>query len=218
MLKALTIGLLAVAMVVPATAASREERKAKKQMAAVTKLNEGIEAMKAGDAATAVTLITEAIDSGNLVDQNLQIAYFTRGAAYSKLDQCQSAIPDFTQSIAMTPDAQTYGQRALCYEKMKQLPQAIADVKAAIPLAPQEAVYTGMLCQMTFNAKIYEESAPACESYVVTYNTNEPEIIQAAAQSYELIKNKKKAKEMWQKLLAVDPNSKAAKEGIARTS
>ena len=220
MFKAVTALALAFALALPAAAlTNREEKQQRAAAKAVELLNKGVEAIaKNNDAKGAVVYITKAIESGGLVEQNLQIAYFTRGAAYAQLNQCNLAIPDFGEAIKLKPEAQIYGQRGACYEKGNQIPLAIADYKQAATMDPAQAGYAGKLCGTTFNAKNYAEAAPACEIYVTKFEPTNKEIVQATAQAYEMIKNKAKANLMWKKLLALDPASKAAKEGIARTA
>lgn len=216
MIRIITSLALAASLVLPA--AAQDSRREAKIAAAVETLNKGIEALRGNDAATAVQLITKAIDSGRLKDENLRIAHFSRGAGYSMLDRCPDAIPDFTIAIDMkADDAQVFAQRGACYDKLKQSPAAVADLKQAVALAPTEAAYGSFLCAVAFNGKIFAESGPACEDAVKKYDPQNKDFVQASAQSYEAAGNKPKANEMWKMLLALDPASEAAKQGIART-
>ena len=210
MLRIFTAVALTLALLVPA--AARESKKA------VEKLNAGVTALQGGDAATALPLITEAIESEGLEGENLWIAYFSRGAAYSMLKQCPNAIPDFTKAIELkATDAQSYAQRGNCYVETKQPELAVADLKQSVALDPENKDYAGFLCAVAFNSKLHAEAGPACEAVVVKYDPTNKELVQASAQSYEAAGNKAKANEMWKKLLALDPASEAAKQGVART-
>ena len=210
MLRIFTALALAFALMLPAAA--------REKASAVKKLNEAVTALQGGDAATALPLLTDVIDNGGLEGENLWIAYFSRGAAYSMLKQCANAIPDFTKALELKPqDHQSYAQRGNCYNDTKQVELAIADLKQAVALDPTNEGYAGFLCAVAFNGKVHAEAGPACEAYVVKFKPNDAELIQASAQSYEAAGNKKKANEMWKRLLAVDPKSEAAKQGIART-
>lgn len=219
MMKFLTAFLLIFAMATPAMAnRTGSDRGGAKAKEAVESLNKGVEALQAGDAASAVEYITIAIDSGTLEGDNLYAALFARGAAYSQLQQCNLAIPDFTGAIEIKQDdPQVYAQRGNCYVQLQQPAQAIPDLKAAVALAPQDKAYVEFLCATAFNAKIYAEAAPACEA-AIALNPNEAQLYQATGQSYEAIGNKAKALEIWQRLAQLDPSNEAAKQGIARNS
>lgn len=194
------------------------ERKQRLMQKAVAELNAGVDALQAGDNQKAVELITHAIELNVLDGNNLASAYFARGAAYARLHQCPSAIPDFTQAIAIKPDdPQFYGQRGNCYVETKQTNLAIADLKQAVALAPTDGSYVQFLCATAFNAKVYAEAAPACEASL-QYAPKDLQLYQAAGQSYEAIGNKAKALAIWKQLLALDPTNEAAKQGIKRTS
>lgn len=207
------------AMAMPAEAQSRREQK---MMKAVETMNKGIQALQGGDAATAVTLLTEAIDMNVLKEENLRIAHFVRGASYANLDQCPQGIPDFTMAIDIgleikNDDPQVYAQRGACFTKTGKPAEAVADLKKAVALEPANKEYAEFLCATAFNAKLHAEAGAACEHAVVTFAPDNQELVQAAAQAYEQAGNKAKANEMWKKLLALDPASEAAKQGIART-
>lgn len=220
MLRILTAFAVLFAIAMPAEAQS--SRREQKMMKAVETMNKGIEAMKAGDAAGAVTLLTQAIDMGVLKEENLRIAHFVRGASYAFLDQCPQAIPDFTIAIQIgteikNEDHQVYAQRGNCLAQTGKAAEGVADLKQAVALDPANKEYAEFLCATAFNAKMHAEAGAACEHAVVTFSPGNQELIQASAQSYEQAGNKAKANEMWKKLLALDPASEAAKQGIART-
>jgi tetratricopeptide (TPR) repeat protein len=178
----------------------------------------GIEAVQKGDYPTAVTELTEAIDSGKLEGENLANAHMARGFAYAQLKQCNNAIPDFTKALeTKTTDAQIFAQRGNCYMEMKQIEPGLADLKQAVALAPEDKSYAEFLCASANNAKVYAEAGPACEAAVKKFSPQDKQLIRASAQAYELSGNKPKANEMWKMLAALDPADKDAKDGIART-
>lgn len=217
MLRLLTAIAVVCAIAAPAHAQSnrREEKMAK----AVEIMNKGIEAIEADDPKTAVELLTRAIEMNVLKDENLQIAHFVRGAAYAALEQCPQAIPDFNISLEMKPeDPQVLAQRGNCLAKTGNAAAGVADLKKAVELDPANQAYAEFYCATAFNAKIHAEAGPACENAVVAFAPTNQELIQASAQSYEQAGNKPKANQMWKKLLALDPASETAKQGIARTT
>ncbi len=207
-----TLTALTVALMLTAPAAAISEREA------VELLNAGITTLQGGDAAAALPLLTQAVESGKLKGDNIYIGYFSRGAAYGMLKQCPNAIPDFTKAIEIKQDdPQVYAQRGNCYAEGQQYELAIADVKQAVALAPTDASYATFLCAVAFNGKVHAEAGPACEAAVEKFAPTDAELTQASAQSYEAAGDKASANRMWKKLLALDPASEAAKQGIERT-
>lgn len=185
-----------------------------------------IKAIQAGDAAitakdypAAIAAYTIAIDSKELKGDPLASILINRGISYYSIQQCPSAIPDFDKSIeiAREPNAQAYAGRGQCYMDTGKSAEGVADFKQAVALKPEDASFAGALCSATFNAKIYLESGPACEAYLVFVPDN-AQIMEATAASYQYAGNKAKALEMWQRLLALDPNSAIAKQGIEQNS
>lgn len=210
MLRIFTALALAFALMLPAAAREKASQ--------VKKLNTAITALQAGDAATALPLLTEVIEEGGVEGENLWIAYFSRGAAYSMLKQCPNAIPDFTKALEMKPtDPQSYAQRGNCYNETKQVELAVKDLKQAVALDPENEGYASFLCAVAFNGKLHVEAAAACGAYVDKYKPNDVELIQATAQSYEQAGDKATANAWWKRLLKADPKSEAAKQGIERT-
>jgi len=183
-------------------------------------------AVKAGDAAMndkdfakAVEEYSKAIKSKELDRDNLGAILLNRGIAYVALKQCPDAIEDFTGSIAAvtTPNASAYAGRGQCYLAAGQAAEGIADFKQAVTMVPTDASYSGAFCSAAFNAKLYAESGPACEAYQAFVPTDK-QIVEATAVSYQNAGNKAKALAMWNKLLALDPASAVAKQGITQNS
>ena len=75
------------------------------------------------------------IQSGNFTGNNLAAAYFNRGLSYRHKNLLDSAISDYTQALAITPnDSDVYNNRGFAYEKKGQRDQAIADYRMAVKL------------------------------------------------------------------------------------
>ncbi len=179
----------------------------------------GDAAMNAKDYAKAIEEYTKAIKSKDLEGDNLGAILLNRGVAYFNLKQCPNAIPDFTGSIeaSKTPNPSAYAGRGQCLIETGKAAEGVADYKQAVALAPTEPSFAGGLCTSAFNAKIYAESGPACEAYSAFVPTDK-QILEAAAVSYQNAGNKAKALEMWNKLLALDPASAVAKQGVQQNS
>lgn len=179
----------------------------------------GDAAMQAGDFATAISEYTKAIQSKELKGDNLGAILLNRGIAYVSVKQCPEASADFTGAIeaSSAPHPSAYAGRGQCHMEAGQTAEGIADMKQAIALAPTEATYVGALCTSAFNAKIFVEAGPACEAYSVFVPTD-AQIVEASAVAYQNAGNKAKALEMWNRLLALDPNSAVAKQGVQQNS
>lgn len=218
MRKALTAVALAAALVVPA-AAHIQDRKNNASKESVEALEAGVEAMKASDFQKAVDEFSRAIEIGGMNEQNEKAAHLNRGIAYAQLKQCPKAIPDFDKALEVGgDDALAYIQRGQCQSDVGQVQLAVADVKKAVAMTPDDPAYAKLYCAVAFNGKVYAEAGPACENVVVRFEPQNAQLTQASAQSYDAAGNKAKAKEMWTKLLALDPSSEAAKQGIKKNS
>jgi tetratricopeptide (TPR) repeat protein len=68
--------------------------------------NAGLEALKNGDYARAVTMFTRALNSGTLSGDDKEFAYSQRGAAYLKQGNAKAAIADFNHALKLKPDDQ----------------------------------------------------------------------------------------------------------------
>lgn len=218
MFKTVTAIALSLALVLPAAAHIRDKNN-NESKESIKSLQAGVEALKAGDYQKAVDSFSRAIEIGGMNEQNEKAAHLNRGIAYVQLKQCPTAIPDFDKALEVGgDDALAYIQRATCQSEAGQTALAVADAKKAVALMPEEADYAKLYCAIAFNGKIFAEAGPACENVVVRFEPTNAQLVQAAAQSYDAAGNKAKAKELWQKLLALDPSSEAAKQGIKKNS
>lgn len=185
----------------------------------VESIKEADKAMEAKDYAKAVEKYSEAIAAKELEGENLSGILLNRGLAYMSLKQCVEANADFTASIAATekPSASAYAGLGQCNNELGKTADAIAAFKQAAALAPTEATFVGAYCSAAFNGKAYAEAGPACEAYLAFVPTDK-QILEATAVSYQHAGNKAKALEIWKKLLALDPASAVAKQGIEQNS
>lgn len=212
--------LLAACVSLSLPAAARlGERKNNESKEVQEALKDGVAAMEAGNYQAAVDAFSKAIEIGGLGEQNEKAAHLNRGIAYAGLNQCPNAIPDFDKALEIGgDDALAYIQRAQCHSTTGNGAEATADAKKATAMMPDDASYAKLYCAIAFNAKVYADAGPACETVVVRFEPQNAQLTQASAQSYEAAGNKAKANEMWTKLLALDPSSEAAKQGIKRTA
>lgn len=85
-----------------------------------------------GEYGLAIRRYSQAIDSGELSQQELSIAYFNRGNAWSNKGKYTRAITDYTKAIEIDPEyADAYHKRALAWKKKGNYKRAVADYKKA---------------------------------------------------------------------------------------
>jgi tetratricopeptide (TPR) repeat protein len=65
--------------------------------------DEGLAALNRGDFATAIPLLTRALKSRDLSDQNREYAYFNRGMAYLYTDRYPQASADLSKALELNP-------------------------------------------------------------------------------------------------------------------
>jgi len=87
-----------------------------------------------GEYGLAIRRLTQAIDSGELSQENLSIAYYNRGNAWSNKGKYNRAIADYTKAIEIDPEyADAYHNRALAWKSKGRwyYKKAVADYKKA---------------------------------------------------------------------------------------
>jgi tetratricopeptide (TPR) repeat protein len=102
--------------------------------------NAAFAAKNRGDYDDAIRLYTQAIESGDLSQESLSIAYNNRGNAWQKKGDSDRAMEDYDKAIKIDPnDAYAYNNRGLLLEKKGDSYRAIADYDKAIEIDPQYA-------------------------------------------------------------------------------
>ncbi|MEM7445944.1 MAG: tetratricopeptide repeat protein [Pseudomonadota bacterium] len=82
---------------------------------------------------------TQTIESGQLSDGDLAIAYNLRGAAYIRQGQDALAIDDFSEAIRLNPEfAKPYINRGAAYFNSGQSQLALQDLENAVRLDPED--------------------------------------------------------------------------------
>jgi tetratricopeptide (TPR) repeat protein len=79
---------------------------------------------------------TSLILSGRDNAADLSIVYFNRGIAFSRKKRYDEAIADYTRSLALKPDPQTYADRGWAYQQKGLRDEAISDYTNTIALDP----------------------------------------------------------------------------------
>ena len=112
---------------------------ASKRSAVVNKhYNLGVERLKAGDTAAAITAFTKVVE----LDNKDAEAYNNRGVAYSTQKDFQAALQDFNRSIELKPADSSYSNRAAVHFAMNRIDLAIADFSEVLKLKPSAEIYT----------------------------------------------------------------------------
>ena len=87
-----------------------------------------------------IVTCTALIKSGQESNENLAVAFISRGIAYRKKKQYDLAIKDYDQAIRLNPsDSAAFDDRGIAYKKKKQYDRAIGDYDQAIRLNPNDA-------------------------------------------------------------------------------
>lgn len=103
-------------------------------------MDAGEDAHKNGNLRLAITLYTEALETGDLGDNELIETYNNRGAAYADLGMVEDAINDFTRGVEVNDRvAELYNNRGLAYGSIAEYEKAIKDINRAIELNPEYA-------------------------------------------------------------------------------
>ena len=113
------------------------EPSSKDAKAAAASYNRGMESLRAGDFAGAITAFTRTIE----VDEKHAEAYHNRAVAYTRLTNDVAAIADFTRSIEIKRTEVAYKNRGGLYLNLRKMDEAVADFTEAIKLKPSEQSY-----------------------------------------------------------------------------
>lgn len=201
------------AMAVESTVAARERR----QRVATDSLKNGLDALKDNKLDDAITQLTKAIENERvLAEENRVLARYGRGLAYFNKKDCPSAMLDFdTIKDAKANDGQYHYVRYFCLDQAGDKAGAMAALDKAVEVTTDKVDFVRFRCITRFNEKDFANAIPDCER-VVAAKPEDADIWLALGQSAELTKQKDKALNAYQKLLALRPDSKPAQDGIKR--
>jgi lipoprotein NlpI len=101
----------------------------------------GLEARSAGNHDTAIRLLSDAIATGKLNNNDLATSYNNRGIAFAAKGQDDQAVADYTMAIKIAPAyGPAYLNRGIAYSSRGNLDAAIADFDVAIRISPSYAL------------------------------------------------------------------------------
>jgi tetratricopeptide (TPR) repeat protein len=127
-------------------------------------LGDGARAFQRGDAEGAITLLSRALEAGDLSASDNAAAHRGRGIAYSQLGRFEEAIRDFDAFINLAPQSgEGYMLRGMAEESRGRRQQALADLTAAIRVQPDHAESYANRCRVLLNAGRPDEALGSCE-------------------------------------------------------
>jgi tetratricopeptide (TPR) repeat protein len=100
-------------------------------------LNAGIAAHNVGNADDALKFLNSALAAPDLPAYLRPVAYLDRGEAHARKKEYDSALADFSQSLALAPSYAAYEDRAIVYLKKRQFDLARADYTSAMAMRPE---------------------------------------------------------------------------------
>ncbi|MGA7673760.1 MAG: hypothetical protein WCA78_01785 [Rhizomicrobium sp.] len=102
----------------------------------------GVNANNRGDADTAISSFTAALNASDLAPGYVPNAYFGRARAYLRKDKCAEALSDLDATITLKADnVDAYILRAAANACLSKPDAALSDFNVAVGLRPSAAVY-----------------------------------------------------------------------------
>jgi PDZ domain/Tetratricopeptide repeat len=166
-----------------------------------------------------IEVCSRLIASGRLSGKELAKAYYVRGATFDAMDNHDRSIADFSEVIRIDPNGpDAYQKRGEAYRNMKEYDRAIADFSTAIRLAPNDDFHLFYRASLYCWDKQDYERAIADMSEAIRIKPGSAFNFRFRGEIYEKKGDRDKALADFRSALAIDPNEKNAKEGLARWS
>ena len=119
--------------------------------------NAGIAARNRGDNASAIRLLSSAINALDLPKQVLYAAYFDRGSAYLDSKQPSAAIADLSACLAISPNyVPALAARGEAYQRSKDYDHAQKDFEAMVAARPDLANGQSYLVDLNIERKTFD--------------------------------------------------------------
>lgn len=120
------------------------------------------------DSSQAISACTEAIEQGDLTDEDLAFAYSNRALGFRDLDQFDRALADFAEAIKLSPaDALHLTNRSTVYSALGQAGQALADLDQAVDIDPYDPYALSVRCRVRTEMQDYEGAISDCDAALV---------------------------------------------------
>ena len=172
----------------------------------------GINFSEMNDTAKAISSFQTAIEQ----KPEYYEAFMQLGIIYSEKKN-KMALQYFNSALGLKPSSiEAYYGRALCLQENNEVDKAIQDYNTILKINPQYklAHYNLGFVHLVYLKK-YEEAIKHF-SDAIHYDSNYVEAYYNRGVSYELSKDKKKAKEDYEKAMKLKPNYEAASAGLKR--
>lgn len=127
----------------------------------------GVEAMRAGNAALALSSFASALNAGDLAPAYVPNAYVGRAQVYLRTQQCASALADADAALKLRPKyLDAYMTRATANMCLEKADAALADLNAAIAIAPATAALYRVRGDFQWRRGAF---APAADDYAQAF-------------------------------------------------
>jgi tetratricopeptide (TPR) repeat protein len=182
--------------------------------------NAGIRALDNGRVDDSVDLLTQGIQSGDLADDQLAMAYHHRGIAHQSRGDTARAILDYTNAMQRGILAEELRPRALnnrgiCFEMIGDLEAALRDLNRAITLRPDYADAYVNRASVLRKMSAFRMSV---QDYARANALGHPRPFQIAhglAQTYEAAGDRAQAQRYYRQAAAIDPNFVQTRDRVA---
>lgn len=134
---------------------------------AITDLERGSQARQEGNYRAALVLITRAIESSELDDGNLAVAYNNRCTVFNSLLRLDRALGDCTRAVQLQPKfADAYVNRGLSLRRLGRYVPAIADYSKAVSLEPKLVPAYGNRAYAKYRLAAFESASSDYEAAI----------------------------------------------------
>lgn len=129
-------------------------------------LNAGISYFNQEQYDSAIIWFDKAINAGDLIPDQVRIAYLDRGAAYAAKGDLQKAIADYTAAIAVKPeDINAYQLRVNAYLALNDLEKSLADYITLQKLRPKDFHIENEIGYLNWELGRYEDAGNAFRTF-----------------------------------------------------
>lgn len=205
MKKILYAAALAAALALPAAANSPQIK---------AEFDAAKKSLDSGANEQAISAFTALIDSGKAKDEWLAYSHFYRAVALRRTEQEGKALADLRQTLKLAPDlGPAHVQLGLIFHEQKKFGDAVQEYDTAIKLEPNNPELYYLRCVSKSLANDNRGARADCGRAVEL----KPDYVEALAglgRAHEDLGDKAKALETYQQVLKLDPDNKAAQDGI----
>jgi len=168
----------------------------------------GLAALSAEEYPKAVALLTEAIDSNELPDEQAHVFYTARGYARAAGGDPDAALEDYTKALERSPgDVVAAYNRGNAYFALHHYDQAIGDYSKALEAGAADARALNNRGAAWFK-KGNLQSAMANYSLAISVDPGDPDFYLNRGKVYEALGDPDKAREDFLQVKKLDPSAR----------